>query len=63
MTEYCEVTELSSQELHLIADHCNDKKTNAKRASELSNELYFSVFVKVIQQDLVIVLGKLVLVN
>ena len=29
------------------AEHCNDKKTNAKSCSDLSSELYFAVFVKV----------------
>ncbi|KAK7481369.1 hypothetical protein BaRGS_00027325 [Batillaria attramentaria] len=43
---YCDVTKRSSQEIHVIAEYCNDKKTNAKRASELSNEIFFSTFVK-----------------
>lgn len=44
---YCEVTEMSTQLLQKQADYCNDKKLNAKMASDRSNEMYFSIFVKV----------------
>ena len=30
----------------MIAEHCNDRKLAAKRASELSNELFFGIFVR-----------------
>ncbi|KAK6965281.1 DIS3-like exonuclease 2 [Biomphalaria glabrata] len=43
---YCEVTEMSTQLLQKQADYCNDKKLNAKMASDRSNEMYFSIFVK-----------------
>lgn len=29
-----------------VAEHCNDRKLAAKRASELSNELFFGIFVR-----------------
>ena len=30
----------------MIAEHCNDRKLAAKRASELSNELFFGIFMR-----------------
>ena len=30
----------------MIAEHCNDRKLAAKRASELSNEMFFGIFVR-----------------
>jgi len=33
------------EELQLVADHCNDKKSAAKKASEQSSELFFNVYV------------------
>ena len=32
--------------IDMIAGHCNDRKLAAKRASELSNELFFGIFVR-----------------
>lgn len=32
--------------VYMIADHCNDRKLAAKRASELSNEMFFGIFVR-----------------
>ena len=47
-TDYCDEPSKSPQELHKMAEHCNDKKTAAKRCSDLSSELFFAVFIKVI---------------
>lgn len=44
--DYEPLTDKSKQVIQGIADNCNDRKTNSKRASELSSELYFAVFVK-----------------
>ncbi|XP_078143582.1 DIS3-like exonuclease 2 [Centroberyx gerrardi] len=38
--------ELTGEEVHKQASHCNDKKTASKRVQELSSELFFGVFVK-----------------
>ena len=46
-SDYCDEPSKSSQEIHRMAEHCNDKKTAAKRCSDLSSELFFAVFVKV----------------
>ena len=35
-----------AEEIDMIADHCNDRKLAAKRASELSNEMFFGIFVR-----------------
>ncbi|GFS07883.1 DIS3-like exonuclease 2 [Elysia marginata] len=43
---YCDPPEESPQILHRRADYCNDKKLNAKMASERSSDMYFSIFVK-----------------
>ncbi|KAH9492825.1 DIS3-like exonuclease 2 [Bulinus truncatus] len=44
--DYCTPTEKSTQILQRESEYCNDKKLNAKMASERSNEMYFSIFVK-----------------
>ena len=36
----------NSNDLREAATHCNDKKKNAKMASEKSEELYLALFVK-----------------
>ncbi|KAK3795592.1 hypothetical protein RRG08_010546 [Elysia crispata] len=43
---YCDPPDKSPQLLHRQADYCNDKKLNAKIASERSNDIYFALFVK-----------------
>lgn len=43
---YSEPPGLSTQLLQRQADYCNDKKNNAKMASERSSDMYFSIFVK-----------------
>ncbi|XP_014671211.1 PREDICTED: DIS3-like exonuclease 2 [Priapulus caudatus] len=43
---YSEPTTLSPAEIQAQAELCNDKKYNAKLASERSNQIYFTVFVK-----------------
>lgn len=43
----CEsVTSRNSYELQTFAEHCNDKKNNAKQVSELSSQLFFATFVR-----------------
>ncbi|XP_059162811.1 DIS3-like exonuclease 2 isoform X2 [Physella acuta] len=44
--DYCEPPKRSIQVLQRQAEHCNDKKQTAKMASERSNEMFFSLFVK-----------------
>lgn len=39
---------LTPQQINKQASHCNEKKTNSKRVQELSSDLYFAVFVKVL---------------
>jgi len=41
--------QMSKGEVQQEAEHCNDKKLSAKRVSELSSELYFAIFIKVIK--------------
>ncbi|KAK6177447.1 hypothetical protein SNE40_015545 [Patella caerulea] len=43
---YCEPPSDSKEDRHKEANHCNDKKMNAKRCSETSNDIFFAVFVK-----------------
>ncbi|CAC5394876.1 DIS3L2 [Mytilus coruscus] len=43
---YSDLSEKSMVAIQSIAENCNDRKTNSKRASELSSELFFAVFVK-----------------
>lgn len=45
---YTPEIKLSSGEINKQALQCNEKKTNSKRVQEMSVDLYFSVFVKVI---------------
>uniref|UniRef100_A0A8C1MKD1 DIS3-like exonuclease 2 n=1 Tax=Cyprinus carpio TaxID=7962 RepID=A0A8C1MKD1_CYPCA len=40
------LSDLSLEEVHKLASHCNDRKTASKRVQELSSELFFAVFVK-----------------
>uniref|UniRef100_A0A673MIZ9 DIS3-like exonuclease 2 n=1 Tax=Sinocyclocheilus rhinocerous TaxID=307959 RepID=A0A673MIZ9_9TELE len=40
------LSDLSIEEVHKLASHCNDRKTASKRVQELSSELFFAVFVK-----------------
>lgn len=47
LADYCAEPAKSPQEIHRLAEHCNDKKTAAKTVSDLSSELFFAVFVKV----------------
>lgn len=35
-----------SESIDMIAQHCNDRKLAAKRASELSDEMFFGIFVR-----------------
>ncbi|GFO10034.1 dis3-like exonuclease 2 [Plakobranchus ocellatus] len=44
--DYSSPTESSTQLLQRLADHCNDKKFNAKMASESSSDMFFALFVK-----------------
>jgi len=46
-SDYCAETERSAKELQQIAENANDKKSSAKRVSDLSSDLFFSIFVKV----------------
>lgn len=34
------------ESIDMIAEHCNDRKLAAKRASELSNDMFFGIFVR-----------------
>ncbi|RUS81839.1 hypothetical protein EGW08_010400, partial [Elysia chlorotica] len=43
---YCAPPEKSPQVLQKEADFCNDKKLNAKMASERSSDMFFAIFVK-----------------
>lgn len=45
---YTPEIKLSPVEINKQALQCNEKKTNSKRVQEMSVDLYFSVFVKVI---------------
>ena len=45
--DYNQEPSKSPEEIHRLADHCNEKKTSAKTVGDLSSELFFSVFVKV----------------
>lgn len=38
---------MTQKELQAQAEVCNDKKLNAKRASELSSEMYLALFINV----------------
>ena len=48
LTGYSPEIKLSPQEINKQALQCNEKKTNSKQVQELSVDLYFSVFVKVL---------------
>ncbi|CAG2256351.1 DIS3L2 [Mytilus edulis] len=41
-----ELSEKSTVAIQSIAENCNDRKNNAKQVSDLSEELFFAVFVK-----------------
>jgi DIS3-like exonuclease 2 len=43
---YIELPTMEPDEVQIQCELCNDKKLAAKRVSELSSELFFSVFVK-----------------
>ncbi|UYV82058.1 DIS3L2, partial [Cordylochernes scorpioides] len=37
---------MSAKEMQVCAEHCNDTKYNARRVSEMSNELFLNLFIK-----------------
>lgn len=44
--DYSPLPQMSMEDMEKQAKHCNDKKSNSKRAQELSNEIFFAAFVK-----------------
>lgn len=44
---YCELPPMDVSSTQIQCEVCNDKKLAAKRVSDLSAELFFSIFVKV----------------
>ena len=47
ISEYCDPPNEESGHVAQVCEHCNDRKTSAKKVSEMSGELFFSIFVRV----------------